>query len=270
MVLVESGCFAKFPPPSPEPDVCEHGGMTLHVRNWFGAASTAIALCCGLTGIAVLNFGCQSASPRRSVARRVDSIPMALESIRSATNPVERRAAYVYLGNPDHYAGDRERMDEVVEILNLEMKEETNPHARAVIVGCLGRLGSEKSWVGIHQAAADQSPTVRRAACEVFADVGSDQAVAKLDSILAGDSSADVRLVAAAALGRVKTRAAAEALLSGLADENIALRHRCRESLRNILGTDHAEDVAQWREEVKTASFATTSRSGVLGVFSKD
>jgi HEAT repeat protein len=217
--------------------------------------------------LVLAGLGCQSGAAFRPDRFRVSSVPAALETIRADSDPAHRQTAYEYLSEADHFADEAKR-DEVVEILCLALKTETNPHARVRIVYAIGRLGGEKIWPGLHQAVGDSAPSVRSAACLAFAAQGSDAAVKKLEEILSGDSHIDVRLTAAEGLGRIQSRAAAHALLAGLQDHDIAIRYRCRESLRQITGSDFADDAGQWLQEIETANFEENKqRPGLLKLF---
>ena len=198
----------------------------------------------------------------------INSLPSALSVIRESRDPSERRRAFEYLGDPKHVGNDEARRDEVAGILTLALAAEADTNLRIVLVRSLGSLGSARAVPGLEQAAADKDPTVRIAACKALAHTSAPEAAEKLESLLASDSNLDVRLAAADALGSVHTREAASALLAGLQDSDVALRYRCRQSLKEMTGTDHVSDVAAWREEIQTANFEQVAgHKKKLGIF---
>ncbi|MBI3465083.1 MAG: HEAT repeat domain-containing protein [Planctomycetes bacterium] len=158
----------------------------------------------------------------------IESVPDALSAIRASSDPSVRRDAFEFLGEPRHYSGNDASRDEITEILKLALTSE---------------------------AANDKDPAVRVTVCRVLGQAGATQATPQLDDLLMADSSLDVRLAAADALGNLPSRQAALALLEGIDDPDVALRFRCRESLKKLTGSDHSTDLAGWRQEIQTASF---------------
>ena len=203
-------------------------------------------------------MGCKHTSwfTRKSVQPApIESVPDALSAIRSSSDPSVRRAAFEFLGNPRHYSGNDNNRDEISDILQLALSAEADPHLRITILQSLAKLQSPKALAAISGAATDKDPAVRVTACRLLGQAGAAQATAQLDELLTADSSLDVRLAAAEALGNLPSRQAALALLEGIDDPDVALRFRCRESLKKLTGTDHAADLAGWRHEIQTASF---------------
>lgn len=212
-----------------------------------------VALC---SAILISALGCKATSffARKQYSRpSIDSPAAALAAIRESSDPAQRRAAFEYLGEPDHVATDDR--EEVTGILSLALSSEPNAQTRIVILRSLARLDSPKRWEPIATALKDNDPAVRITACRVVGKSAGPEVVNLLDQLLVNDSNLDVRLAAADALGNIATREAALALLSGVADTDVAMRYRCRQSLRQIIGKDHAANVDQWREEIQTANF---------------
>jgi len=185
----------------------------------------------------------------------IESVPDALSAIRSSSDPSVRRDAFEFLGEPRHYSGSDASLDEITEIFKLALTSEADPHLRITILHSLAKLRSPNSFAAIAGAATDKDPTVRVTVCRVLGHAGATQATAQLDELLMADSSLDVRLAAADALGNLPSRQAALALLEGIDDPDVALRFRCRESLKKLTGSDHSTDLAGWRQEIQTASF---------------
>jgi HEAT repeat protein len=206
--------------------------------------------------VSALGCGTTSLFSRyRNPAPTVDTPQEALAAIRESRDPGLRRAAFEFLGDPRHLGGEAGDRDEVTTILGLALQSETEPQTRIVILESMTRLGSATRVEAMSPAVADKDPSVRVAVCRHLGRTGASEATAKLDSLLASDQSLDVRLAAADALGHVPTQQAALSLLTGLEDSDVAIRFRCRESLKRISGKDHAGNVAEWREEIQTANF---------------
>ena len=182
-------------------------------------------------------------------------MPDALSAIRSSSDPSVRREAFEFLGEPRHYSGNDTSRDEITEILKLALTAEDDPHSRITILRSLAKLRSPNSFAAIAGAANDKVPAVRVTVCKLMGQAGAIHATGQLDELLTADSSLDVRLAAAEALGNLPSRQAALALLEGIDDPDVALRFRCRESLKKLTGSDHAADLAGWRQEIQTASF---------------
>jgi HEAT repeat protein len=201
-------------------------------------------------------LGCKATSffARKHYSKpSIDSAAAALAAIRESSDPALRRAAFEYLGDPAHLGTDDR--DEVSNIMGLAVTSEPHAQTRIVILQSLSRLGSPNRWEPIAAALNDKEPAVRACACRLIGKSGRTDVVPMLDQLLLNDSNLDVRLAAADALGNVSTRDAAMALLSGVADADVAVRYRCRQSLQHIMGKDHAADVDEWRKEIQTANF---------------
>jgi HEAT repeat protein len=124
-----------------------------------------------------------------------------------------------------------------------------------VILDSLARLGSPTRWDAFNNALQDKDSQVRIAACRLVGKSGSTEQTKALDNLLISDPDLDVRLAAADALRHIPTRESALALLSGVQDSDVAVRHRCRESLKHITGKDFGSNADEWRTEIQTANF---------------
>jgi HEAT repeat protein len=203
----------------------------------------------------------------RDTTPTVDSPQEALAAIRESRDPGLRRAAFEYLGNPRHLGGEAGDRDEVTTILGLALQSEAEPQTRILILESMTHLGSPQRVEAMSPAVTDKEPAVRAAACRHLGRTGSPEAAAKLEPLLVSDSSLDVRLAAADALAHIPTRPAALSLLAGLEDSDVAIRYRCRESLKQITGKDHSSDVGQWQQEIQTANFEELAKRPRFGLF---
>jgi len=215
-------------------------------------------------------IGCEATSfftRNRSATPTVDSPQAALAAIRESRDPGLRRAAFEYLGDPRHLGGEAGDRDEVTTILGLALQSESQPQARIVILDSIARLASPKRLEAMAPAVNDKEPAVRVAACRHLGRTGAPEAAAKLDPLLVADSSLDVRLAAADALAHIPTQQAAISLLTGLEDSDVAIRFRCRQSLKQITGKDHSANVGEWRQEIQTANFEELAKKRRFGMF---
>lgn len=203
-------------------------------------------------------IGCEATSfftRNRNSIPTVDSPQAALAAIRESRDPGLRRAAFEYLGDHRHVGGEAGDRDEVTTILGLALQSESDPQSRIVILDSITRLDSPKRLEAMAPAVNDKDPTVRVAACRHLGRTGAPEAGAKLEPLLVSDPSLDVRLAAADALGHIPTQQAAMSLLAGIEDSDVAIRYRCRQSLKQITGKDYAGNVGEWRQEIQTANF---------------
>ena len=241
-----------------------------YVRNsrpvqWLRPLTISLAAAALLSAI-----GCEATSfftRNRSSIPTVDSPKAALAAIRESRDPGLRRAAFEYLGDPRHVGGEAGNRDEVTTILGLALESESEAQTRIVILDSLARLGSPKRVEAMSPAVNDKEPAVRVAACRRLGQTGAPEAAAKLDPVLVSDTSLDVRLAAADALGHIPTRQAAMSLLSGIEDSDVAIRFRCRQSLKTITGKDFAGNVGEWRQEIQTANFEELAGRHHFGLF---
>jgi HEAT repeat protein len=213
---------------------------------------------------------CRSTTPfarRHDQTPRIDSVPTALGVIRESRDPARRREAFEYLCKPSHMRGDESLRADVCEILGLAIKADPDPHTRVIIVRGLGEIGGAEQTPAIVAATSDSEPAVRIAVCRVLGKLKAQDATANLDSLFMTDPDLDVRLAAAEALGQLPNQQAALALVGGLHDPDVAVRFRCRESLKEMLGHDHGADLDAWRGEIRQADFEQLARPRRFGIF---
>ena len=215
------------------------------------AALAAAALLLSAIGCETTSFFARKPSP----APQIDSTKSALAAIRESRDPGLRHAAFEYLGNPKHLGSDAGDRNEITTILGLAVQSEPDAQNRITIMHSIERIGSPKQFEALAPAVSDKDDRVRIAACRLLGKAGTPEAASNLDYLLISDSSLDVRLAAADALGHIPTREAAMSLLTGIEDPDVAIRYRCRQSLKKITGKDHAGNVGEWRQEIQTANF---------------
>ncbi len=229
--------------------------------------------------------GCKSGgllARKQSSTISIESVPDALAALRESRDPVARWMAVEYLGEPRHV--DADRRAEVSDILALAVSVESEPNARIHILQSLDELGSPKRAPALLEAAKDKDASVRATACRLLGRANvptrnpasvsiatgpdyTSEVTESLDTLLVSDTNLDVRLAAAEALGHLPNQQSALALVGGISDSDVAIRFRCRESLKRITGKDYSGDVGKWREEIQTANFeelAGRRRGGFL------
>ncbi len=128
---------------------------------------------------------------------------------------------------------------------------ESNALLREAAVRTLGVMKTQRSFEALEKAAGDSDADVRVIACQALGDRGDDQAVAVLARLVGSDTDIDVRLAATRELARFRQPAAREALALALDDADPALRYRAVQSLKETSPVDYQNDIAAWREYAK-------------------
>lgn len=119
-------------------------------------------------------------------------------------------------------------------------------------VRLLGELSPEAAMSSVAVAARDQNADVRVAACEVYGQMATADALLQLTQLLRSDASEDVQIAAIRSIGRFKSSEAALALRSVLEQEQPALQLVAAESLGKITGEKFGKDVPKWLDYVAT------------------
>lgn len=132
--------------------------------------------------------------------------------------------------------------------LVFRLGRESDPLIRVEIVRALGAFVTPGTIAGLRTAMDDSDPTVRVAACQVWAQCGGPEAIGVLAERLGSDTDVDVRLAATQALGAFSDPAAYRALTIALDDSDPALQYRAIDSLRRSSGREFGNDIASWRQ----------------------
>lgn len=130
-------------------------------------------------------------------------------------------------------------------------------------VKLLGELSPEAAMSSVAVAAADQNADVRVAACEVYGQMATGDALLQLTQMLRSDTSEDVQIAAIRSIGRFKSTEAALALRSVLEQEQPALQLAAAESLGKITDEDFGKDVPKWLDYVATLGPAADSATAL-------
>ncbi|NLE38267.1 MAG: HEAT repeat domain-containing protein [Pirellulaceae bacterium] len=168
----------------------------------------------------------------------------------SIKSPHERMVEYREMAKqgPSHAPEEQQR---IAGQLAGEFRAENDPLIRAQIVRTLSKFRVGEADGVLRDAMEDSSLDVRIAACQVWGDCGSPEAVELLGRRIASDTNTDVRLAAARALGETRDQAAVAKLGVALDDSDPALQYRAVLSLRRLTGENLGNDVNRWRQYVK-------------------
>ncbi len=161
--------------------------------------------------------------------------------------------------------------------------QDADPSVRAAAAAACGRTGAEELLADLAAALADKDESVRREALYSLVELGESRAGGKhlsdllaadlahakpsvrakaadllgerrwprtdaLAKLLSGDDTPWVRASAAAALGKLKARAAADALAAALDDDSARVQNAAKAALEQITGQKLGTDPAAWRD----------------------
>jgi HEAT repeat protein len=144
-----------------------------------------------------------------------------------------------------------EEQQQITEELATAIRTEQDALIRAEIVHTLGVYPGAAADRVLKAALSDPDADVRIAACQAAAHRKSDELTKAMIGQLNGDTSGEVRMATARALGERKDPAAVPALGTALEDPDPAMQYRAMVALRQITGKDFGNDVNQWRQYVK-------------------
>lgn len=137
------------------------------------------------------------------------------------------------------------------QLIYAQYADEVDPQIRAAMLRAVSQLPTPEAAATLKAGQSDRDAFVRLAACESWQRRGGPEALEALATIVASDTSVDVRLAATRALGTFKDPAAIRALGVALEDNDPALQYRAMESLRLVSGKDYGGNVHAWREFAK-------------------
>ncbi len=132
--------------------------------------------------------------------------------------------------------------------LGQQLQNEQDPIVREQVVRALAPLQAPTAARLLGAALQDADMQVRIAAVEAIAERGGPGAVQVLSGVVQGETTLDVWLAAARALGELEDPAAMPALAMALESPDPALQYRAMQSLKQATGEDFGDDVAAWRQ----------------------
>lgn len=158
-----------------------------------------------------------------------------------------------------------DRQQTIAATLAQQIREEKDPTVRAKIVRAIVNCRTPLATSVLRAAMDDEDMDVRITACKAWGQVGGPEAVELLGRAIGDDSAElEVRLAAADALANVKQPRAVQALGLAIQDrQNPALQFRAAQSLQQVTGLRHGNNLVAWREYVSQQGGPFIARSDV-------
>jgi HEAT repeat protein len=227
---------------------------------WLPAAVAAAALAAG---------GCASfwddVTSRDFKIDQMFTRPNPLIVLRDSTDGDERARALRALREPLQYGGDQRDQDTVVQVLTTAAVGDRQTVCRLAAISSLRTFQDPRAVEALKEAyyragslnSAETASILRCQALEALGATGQPAAVDLLVRVLREppvegaeqdkQQKMDERIAAARALGNFKHYQAAEALVEVLrSDQDVALRDRAHDSLRQMTGKELPEDAQAW------------------------
>ena len=201
-----------------------------------------------LVFVAVLAAGCGGQSADQWIKQRLAPNPAADVVAIEVGRPDERREALEKLAaGSDNLA--KPNVVQLFALLASDPKKEPDPMVRASAVRGLGRMTGDPVVPALQKAVtSDPSPYVRTDAAEALGRIARPECAPPLMQVLANDPQEDVRQAAATALRSFKDKTVGKALVTALADPNLAVSYKAWESLRYMTGQDFPRRQAEWND----------------------
>lgn len=212
---------------------------------------TSGRLTVGIAILALLGCAGQTIEFRRPTGQ--ESMLVALKD----DDPDARYAALVQLGKSKDTLTD----DWAVKGLALLAETDSTSQVRALAVRTLGRVDDARAVPPAVKALTDPSPHVRAEAAWALQQFPrqtvrradqAEPAKSALLKALAEDPALDVRINAAAALGRFTDRNVLMALITALKDHDFAVAYHAEQSLVRLTGKTFRGQAAKWLAWMKT------------------
>ena len=208
----------------------------------------------GLLMLVMTHAGCSSLrSPSTTAASN-------LRIIKQETDPNKRYTAYAKLASPALYENDREKAGAVKTMIE-ELGKGREPLAtRAQICRTLGQLGDPSAREVIVAATSDLDPVIRLEACRALGRVGKSDDATILARIMNIDQDPDCRVAAVEALSKMKSTDPRihGVLVSGLENEEPAIRYASYQALKVITGKDLGVDPKAWSKYLEPKTDTAT------------
>jgi HEAT repeat protein len=143
---------------------------------------------------------------------------------------------------------DSPEQRQITDQLARQIQIEPDPLVRQAVVRAIAEFRTPMSQQVLEAGLSDEDEAVRIACCRALGNRADPASVSGLAAVLRGDSNGDVKMVAAEALGKIKSPEAVKALAVALDDRDPALQYVGVESLKSITGKDYGPDVQAWRQ----------------------
>jgi len=155
----------------------------------------------------------------------------------------EKRRLGISLISNSHFGGEEPYMKVYREAIT-----DADPMVRAACAHALGLHGSPEDALLLASALTDASDLVRWESAKGLQRIYNNGAVAALNNAVINDSSVDVRMAAANALGQYRERRVIEALVRALDDRSLGVSFHAQRSLRILTGENFGPDTVAWLE----------------------
>jgi hypothetical protein len=132
--------------------------------------------------------------------------------------------------------------------LARQIQIEPDPLVRQAVVETIAEFKTPMAQQVLEAGLDDDAEAVRIACCKELGQRGDAASVAKLGTVLRGDTDMDVRLAAAKALGKFKTPESLKALVAAIDDRDPALQFVGVQSMKSASGKDYGPNVEAWRQ----------------------
>ncbi len=190
----------------------------------------------------------------RGVPHRGTTALSFLRTIEESKDPNVRYAAYDSLSSPRCYDND-EQMVQAARTMIARLQSGGEPVAtRAVICRTLGMIRKPEAREAILAATNDEDSLVRAEACRALGRVGRSEDATILARVMTVDVAGECRIAAIESLGELKSgdRRINEYLVSGMENDDPAIRVASMNALRSITGKDLGVDPIAWKKFVES------------------
>ena len=154
--------------------------------------------------------------------------------------PEKRRLGITWISNAP-FGGEDVYLDVYRQALT-----DVDPIVRAAASHALGLHGEPDDAPALAKLLQDSSPAARWEAAKALQRIHNEVAVGPLLNSASSDSSADVRMAAADALGQYAEPRVAEGLITAIGDNSLTVNQHARRALRILTGQDFRYDMEAW------------------------
>lgn len=161
----------------------------------------------------------------------------------------EKRRLGITLISNSYFGGEEPYMKVYREAIT-----DADPMVRAACARALGFHGAPEDALPLATALSDSSELVRWESAKALQRIYNEAAVPALNNAVVNDSSVDVRMAAANALGQYRERRVLEALIRALDDPSLGVSHHAQRSLRILTGENFGSDPVAWFDWSRSAA----------------
>ncbi len=212
--------------------------MTHPRRAGFAALTVS-----GLLGLAVLAGagGCETAAQDFGEFMNFNTPSPTEAASWMFHRDAEKRRLGISLISNSYFGGEEPYMK-----VYREAIADPDPMVRAASAHALGLHGAPEDALLLATALSDSSDLVRWESAKALQRLYNEAVVPALNNAVVNDSSVDVRMAAANALGQYRERRVLEALIRALDDPSLGVSHHAQRSLRILTGENFGSDPVAW------------------------